>query len=294
MTTETKASYLKDPKFQAIMEHLQNGEWEAGLEGLDVIQHEYPLETKAIDQIRRETILKTKLDIDEIEDKKRDRIRKYTKIFLQIAAGALVIAVIFLGITRFDTWIIQQWRNITESLERDVASIEQAIRFRDARSYLQANYPETALEILEEIAASGEDYPGLQDLITEAETAKRVKADYKSAVALLENGDSLGALSKFEEINEVYPNYLDIELRIGDIKGEFYLLDLLEEAETVYNDGEWELAASQYETLRAIAPEYKPKLVETRLIRSYMNIATEILDAETEDPDALGLAEVLF
>jgi len=294
MNIKTQDSYHKDPKFQEIMEHLQRGEWESGLKGLDAIQNKYPLASKEIDQIRQETILKTKLDLDEIEDQKQDRIKKTTKVFLQIATTVLVIAGIFWGITRFDTWIYQTWRNITQRIESDIASIEQSIRFRDAQSYLQANYPETALDILQEMKADGEDYEGLEDLITQAETAKLVKVEYESAVSLFENGDSLGALSKFEELNELYPNYLDIELRIGDIKGEFYLLDLLDEAETAYDNGEWESASSQYETLRAIAPDYKPQLVETRLIRSYMNLSTEILDAETKSTSTLKLAETYF
>jgi len=121
-----------------------------------------------------------------------------------------------------------------------------------------------------------------------------VKSDYEAAVQLQDKGDTLSALEAFEDIYEIQPNYLDVEIRIQDIKGQFYLLDLLDEAEVAYEKEDWETAASQYETLRAIAPEYKSELVDTRLIRSYMNIADEILAGEAESPSALGQADVYF
>jgi tetratricopeptide (TPR) repeat protein len=293
MTTKSQESYLNDPKFQSAMEHLQRGEWEAGLAGIENIQKEYPY-VKELEQIRQETLIKTRFDEYEIEDKKQARARNTLKVVLRIAAVVLVIAGIFYSITLFDTWIVDQWTNITESLQGEIRTIETAIRFRDAQSYLQSNFPDQALEILSEMQAAGEDYPGMEELIAEAEEMKGVKADYEAAVELLENGNSLAALDAFQEIYAVRPNYLDVGLKIQDIQSEFYLLELLDEAENAYENEDWKTAASEYETLRAIAPEYKPELVETRLIRSYMNIAAEILENETESPDALNAADTYF
>lgn len=294
MSAEKKDSYLKDPTFQAAMVKIQNGEWEAGLKGIKEIQAKYPEAKAELEEIRQDIQLKSQVDLDEVEDQKQDRVKKIIQTGIRIGLVVILIAGAIWSFTLLDTWIFTKWNDLTQSFERDFRTIEQAIRFRDAQSYLEANYPEAALDILQEIASKGEDYPGLEELIAQAEEMKMVKSDYEAAIQLQDKGDTLSALEAFEDIYEIQPNYLDVEIRIQDIKGQFYLLDLLDEAEVAYEKEDWETAASQYETLRAIAPEYKSELVDTRLIRSYMNIADEILAGEAESPSALGQADVYF
>jgi tetratricopeptide (TPR) repeat protein len=104
----------------------------------------------------------------------------------------------------------------------------------------------------------------------------------------------LTALDAFEAIVEQQPEYLDVSIRIQEIQGQFYLLDLLDQAESAYESEDWELASSHYETMRAIAPDYRTELVEQRLIRSYMNLSSSILGAESATPEALVIADTYF
>jgi tetratricopeptide (TPR) repeat protein len=293
MTTENIKSYLNDPKFQTAMEYIQNGEWEAGLAGLKDVQKEYP-NAKELDALLSEILLKSRFEDDEVADIKRSRLTNSLKIGLRLVMAVIVIGFIYWGVSSIDTWIVDQWKNITQGLVSDFRSVETAIKFRDAQSYLQGDYPEAAVEILKEISETDPDFEGLDDLIIEAEQGVKLKSEYNDAVLLLDGGDTLGALAAFEAIYDVHPHYLDVAIQIQEIQGDFYLTDQLAQAETAYENEDWELASSEYETLRAIAPEFRDELVEQRLIRSYMNIAAEILEGEMESPEALLLADTYF
>lgn len=293
MTIETKVQYLKEPKFQAAMKDFQNGRWDEGLTALDEVKKDYPFVIE-IDALRQEMFLRSQLDEDEIKDSRVDRTRSVLRLGVRLALLALTLVFIFWGVKTFDDWIRGQWTGIREGLLSDITSFETRLKFRDAQSYLQANYPDSALVLLHEIANDDPDYEGLDELINEAEGMQALKTQYEEAVALLEDGDPIKALEEFEAIYEQQPNYLDVSLKIQDIEGDLYLLDLLDQAEAAYDKGNWELASSQYETIRAIAPEYRKELVEQRLIRSYMNIGTEILEGENDSPEALSLADTYF
>jgi tetratricopeptide (TPR) repeat protein len=293
MTTQTKVPYRKDPRFKAAMEYFQKGEWSAGLAALDDVQNEYP-NADDLGTLRQEMLLKTHIDDHEVIDEQNTRRKKLVRNVIQITLLAIAMVFVYWGFVTFNSWIFGQFSNIQQNVLNEFRSVELAISFRDAQSYLAANQPDAALGVLEEIASVNPDYPGLDELISQAQGTSEVKTKYENAMRLYEQGDFLNALEAFEQIQEIQPEYLDVSIKIQEIQGQFYLLDLLDQAENAFEDQDWELASSLYETLRAIAPEYRTELVEQRLIRSYMNIASEILGAEDATPESLVAADTYF
>lgn len=293
MTTQKHVPYRKDPRFLVAMEHFQKGEWSAGLTALDDVQNQYP-NAEDLGLLRQEILLKTHIDDHEIIDDQQTKRKNISRSGIRLGLLAIAVVIIIWGFTTFNTWIFAQFSNIQQNVVSDFRSVELAIQFRDAQSYLAANQPEAALNVLNEIANVNPDYPGLEELVNQAQGTSEVKSKYENAMRLYENDDLLTALEAFEAIQADYPDYLDVPLKIQEIQGQFYLLELLNQAERAYEDEEWELAASQYETLRAIAPDYRTELVEQRLIRSYMSLSSEILGADDATPESLVLADTYF
>jgi tetratricopeptide (TPR) repeat protein len=264
MTTQTQVPYRNDPRFQAAMEYFQKGEWKAGLAALDDVQNQYP-NIDDLGALREEILLKTNLDEYEVLDVKVERRKKFVKNTVRFGLLAIAMVFIYWGFTTFNSWIFDQVGNIQENVVSDFRSVELAIQFRDAQSYIAGNQPEAALTILTEIANADPNYPGIADLINQAQGDSELKTEYDNAISLYEQGDMLTALDAFEAIVEQQPEYLDVSIRIQEIQGQFYLLDLLDQAESAYESEDWELASSHYETMRAIAPDYRTELVEQRL-----------------------------
>ncbi len=293
MTPPKNLPYLEDPDYQAASTHFQNGEWEAGLESLDTVINRYPA-VKELQALREEIFLKKQVDADEIVDKQVERKKKTVRTGIRLVILTLAVLIVIWGAQSFSSRIIEQWNNIRTGFLAEIQNIDLAIQYRDAQSYVLANQPKAAQEIYESILNENPDYPGLDTLGTDITNLLAYQDLYEQAVQSRANGDPLTALDQFQKIHDEKPNYLDVAIQIQEIKGDLYLVDLFEQAETAYEDQDWELAASQYESIHAIAPDFKTALVEQRLVRSYMNLASQILEAEQESPTALKEAESYF
>ena len=293
MTDQTRAPYQKFPQFMAAMTHFQKGEWAAGLSALDEVRKEFP-GLPSLEALRQDILLKTQFELDEILDQKEDLKKKLRRNGVRLVMLGLAIVFVYFGVQTFSSWIIDQWTNIQQGVALDFRSVELAIKYRDAQSYLLANQPEPALVIIQEISDSDPTYPGLEVLLEEAKGMQALETLYAEALQNLDQGDTVTALEKLEVLNREHPNYQDVAIKIQEIQGDLYLLDLFNQAEKAYEKQDWTSATAQYETLRAIAPNYRSDLMEQRLIRSYMNLASEILEAEDESPETLAVAESYF
>ena len=293
MTDQTRTPYQKFPQFMAAMTHFQKGEWAAGLSALDEVRKEFP-GLPSLEALRQDILLKTQFELDEILDQKEDLKKKLRRNGVRLVMLGLAIVFVYFGVQTFSSWIIDQWTNIQQGVALDFRSVELAIKYRDAQSYLLANQPEPALGIIQEISDSDPTYPGLEVLLEEAKGMQALETLYAEALQNLDQGDTVTALEKLEVLNREHPNYQDVAIKIQEIQGDLYLLDLFNQAEKAYEKQDWTSATAQYETLRAIAPNYRSDLMEQRLIRSYMNLASEILEAEDESPETLAVAESYF
>ena len=293
MITQIRTPYQKHPDFRSALEYIQEGNWEAGLTALDIVHNEFP-NNQDLSALREEILLKRQIDDDEVIDNRNALRKKTLKVGLRLAVMAVALFAIFWGVRTFRGWIFQQWNTLQEGITADFRMFELTVKYRDAQSYLLANQPEAALEIVNEIASINPDYPDLDVLVQEAEDILIYKSRYDEALRLKDEGNILAALEEFESIYDERPDYLDVSLQIQDIQGDLYLVDLLDQAEQAYEEENWELASSQYETLRAIAPEFQKALVDQRLIRSYMNLGGQILESEGESPETLQQADIYF
>ncbi|MCJ7702908.1 MAG: LysM peptidoglycan-binding domain-containing protein [Anaerolineales bacterium] len=293
MTPQTRVPYLKYPQFKAAMTHFQNGEWGAGLSALDEVQKEFP-GSADLEAIRRDILMKTQFELDEVLDQKEERKKTLRRNGVRLALLGVALVIVFLGVQTFSSWIFDQWTNIQQGVTLDFRSVELAIKYRDAQSYLLAKQPESALGIIQEISDSDPTYPGLEILLEEAKEMQALETRYAEALQSLEQGDTLTALEQLDAIDREKPNFQDVSIKIQEIQGDLVLLDLFNQAEKAYEEQDWASATAQYETLRAIAPNYRSDLMEQRLIRSYMNLASDILEAEDESPETLAVAESYF
>lgn len=293
MTTKKSVPYQKNKNYQSALGFFQQGEWEPGLAALDAVIIEYPT-ANDLQMLREEILLKRQLDDDEVIDTKKEQKQKNIRTGIRLGILAVVILVVFWGAQTFSSWIYNQWINIQTGIVTDFQNLELAVQYRDAQSYLLANQPNAAQEIYQQIVEANPNYPGLDTLYTDITNMLGYQARYDEAVQDLENGDSLTALSKFQGIYDEKPDFLDVAVQIQEIKSDLYLMDLLEQAEAAYGNEDWELASSQYESLRAIAADFRTELVEQRIIRSYMNLAAQILESENASLETLDRAEGYF
>jgi tetratricopeptide (TPR) repeat protein len=150
------------------------------------------------------------------------------------------------------------------------------------------------MQVFEEIAAENPEYPGLQTYLDEANRLQGLESRYQEAQRLYDLNDLSGALAVYEEIDGEDPFYKDVAIRIESIQNQFFMGDMLSQAEKAFEAQDWQQAASGFETVRAINQQFQPEHIESRLYDSYINAAMAAINADTTSFENLQLADSYF
>jgi len=134
----------------------------------------------------------------------------------------------------------------------------------------------------------------LNQLKNEAAQTLQLEEQYQQAVTLEGDDDLSAALTVFEQIKEEQSNYKDVSLRIEEIEQKLILNDLLDQAQTAFEQEDWDESILLFQNVRELAPKYESDLIEDRLITSYLNAANQTLATDTQSSDILMLADSYF
>jgi len=280
---ETTGSYINDPLFKEVMEDVQQGRWKAGFDKIEELKSRYP-ENPAVGELQElqsELKLKAKFDKYEKEDRKRQRWRQ----ILIWAAGVIATILIAWGLYASSSWIQEQFVNVRVSLLTEVQTVEAAVHYRDAQSFIEADRPSEAQKSIQKVNELNPDYPGLADLEQDLSTLLALDAQYQEATQLMGEDKFQDALQVFESIEEQHPGYKDVTSRIQEAQKELLLDRLLTQAEIARSDGD---------SIRALAPKFNTEEIQNKLVESYIRAAEVILERNPESMDALRTARDYF
>jgi tetratricopeptide (TPR) repeat protein len=290
---DTAIAFVNDPDFQDALASFQNGDWDLGLNKLDSLIAQYP-ETSQLSDFRQEMLLRSRVDGYERTEKIRAIFKKIGYWGVRVAALVVVLTLIAWGLNSYSNWLQGQWDTIKQTVSQEVQTLDIAVKYQNAQNFLGAGRPEDALLLLEEIEDQDPNFPGIAELRADASQKVKIEKEYQSAIDKLESGDSVTALALFKNIQEQESGYKDVLILIQEIESDLILNELYTQAETAYADKDWDHAILGYESLRIEAPKFRSEQVEQRLIDSYINAATMILDVDSPTSDSLILADQYF
>jgi tetratricopeptide (TPR) repeat protein len=293
MSVNYAEPHVKDPLYESAMSLLQKGDWENGLVQLDKLILQYPLDHK-LRTLRQEMHLRANMDLDEQEDQSVERRRRFTKLASRFWVVILVVVLSVAGYRSIASFIQEKGEAARQTLEREFLVVGQSAKFRDAEALLKADRPDDALVLLEEIAASGVDFPQLGETISQAKTASALLADYNEGVRQMDRHNWQTAQNLFEGILEKDPNFRDVSILQADIQRLSFMDEILTTSNLHFNDEEWEAAVEGYETIRALDPEFQSQSIEQKLFSSYVNAAKSTLVDQADSLQALEIAEAYF
>jgi tetratricopeptide (TPR) repeat protein len=245
-------------------------------------------------EFQQEMLLRSRMDEYEREERRRYLGKRLLYWGSRVGAIVIILGLLAWGLNTYSSWLQSQWNNVRQSVLQEVQTLDTSVKFRNAQNFLGAGRPEDALALLGEIEEQDSDFPGLAEMQAEASKNAEVEQKYNNANALLESGDAVAAIAAFRELQDQQPDYKDVPLLIKEIEGELILNDLVTQAEDAFANQDWDNAILEYDSLRTEAPNYEPELVEERLIDSYINAATMVLNDDEPTSEALILADQYF
>lgn len=290
MAVNSGENYLNDPLFKSAMQNLQLGNWQEGLQALNQLVENYPF-SQDLRLLRQDMQTRARIDDDERVDQIAGKRQRLIKTLFRVALIVLVVAAVVWGINAYSAWIQGQLVKAGQQIEGEMLNVELAVKFRNGQNFMLAGRMEEALTLFQEVAAIDAKYPGLDAAMEQIDKTQSMEKKYMQALSLIDANDLDGALGVLEDIKSEDPYYKDVSIRINAINNQFFLADLVAQAEKAYQKQNWAEAASGYETIRAIDPQYDQDKVEERLLNSYMNAAYTALEADTSSFEALESAE---
>jgi tetratricopeptide (TPR) repeat protein len=290
MSAESIETYWQDPAYQQMLQLLQRGEWQPGLEALKELGERYPL-SQELRSLRAEMTLRARIDADEQADIAAARQRRLKTWGIRMGMVLAFLALALVAYSSYATWIQQQVQTARANIEQELNAVQLAADLRNAQDLLQAGRAGEARQLLQGIAAKVPDYPGLDQTMQQADAIAALEEQYNQAMQQVQSGDSAGALATLEQISAKEPYFRDVSIQITDLKRVMFLSDMLAQADQAYNARDWGKAVSTYETIRALDPLYQTRAIEDRLYQSYINAAETALADPAATLEALQAAE---
>jgi tetratricopeptide (TPR) repeat protein len=294
MTTIEVETYLKDPLYQASIQHFQKGEWEAGLDKLRKLKESYPLEAE-LRSLYKEMLVRAGIDQTEKADKRTARLRTIRSLGLRVALVVAVLSLVIWGFTTYSNNLRAQMAAVSERVTGEMEYLQLSTTLNDAIKIMQTGRLAEAKVKLDQLRASNPEFPGLAEAQKRWDELSAIQDQYNQAMQLKAQGDLEGALTILEEIHQKEPTYPgDVLVQITTIKRLSMLGDQLVQADNAYQSGDWDTAISAYRTVHSLDPDYKKDMVEGRLFTAYINKAQKLLDDNPESLDALKEADDYF
>ena len=276
MPEHAAETHWEDPAYQQILQLLQRGEWQKGLEDLKDLGDKYPL-SQELRSLRAEMTLRSRVDTDEQADIIAARQRRLKTWGIRMASVVAFLILALVAYSTYATRIQQQVQSARANIEQELHAVQLAGDMRNAQDLLQAGRAGDARLLLQNIAAKVPDYPGLDQAMQQANTMATLEDKYNQAMQQIQANDPAGALATLEKISAKEPYYRDVSIQITDLKREIFLSDMLAQADQAFNTKDWAKAVSGYETIHALDPLYQTQEIEDRLYQGYINAAEAAL-----------------
>ncbi len=293
MSANTADTLLNHPRYQMALHHLQKGEWKSGLAQVEHLMVQFPL-VPELRALRQDFKLRAKFDQDEVNDLAIERRHRLIKFVTRVGVVILVVALTFWGIQKYSTWLGEQLDLARQRVEHEIQMAQLNAKSRDSQAFLMAGRPGEAKALLDEIAATNPEFPGLQQSLAQAEAASSLETLYKEAMGLIYIDDWPTAKMILEDIVAQEPNYRDVSAQLANIEKQTLLSDIFAQAEENFQAEIWDMAVAGFESVRALHPEYRPEMVEERLFHSYVNAARTMLIDQADSLQTLKIAEGYF
>ncbi|MCD6302461.1 MAG: PD40 domain-containing protein [Anaerolineae bacterium] len=293
---------LQHPLYAEGVGHMQAGKWARAILCFSSLAHQFP-DDERVAEVLSQAQFKAELDAST-----KVRPKRWVIHWRPIIFGLLVV--VLLGILVYGGIVFtrQVVRPALAQL-REQRQLEQVLTEAQTALHKQAyDEAEAAFLRLLEIAPADamaslqteegvirRSYrdiatDGLEQIAVERELEKK----YLEAVAIEESGDLDAALAAYMALQLTAPNYRDVRVRVTNIRRTLTAFEMLEEADTLFENGNLPEAMTAYESLRVYNASYETEHVRDRLFQIYLTLGLEELNAPRPTREDVQRAAELF
>ncbi len=278
-----------DPDYQVLINLYQNGDFPKCREVLDKLMDQYPdnpVLMKLDEDLKLKLLLRTMGDKNK-KVENRDNFKATINLGLIIVIAVLVVAAVFFFSFRYVDQQAAERQAIQEAAQLNALA-------NQAEQLLLVGNPQPASSIIENIREVNPDFDRLPALSADVDLLLRMEAKYQEALNLLSEGDSEGALALFYEIQEERPGLWDVNQQIESIETDHQIAIYLEEGNLAYQNEDWDLVISSYESAMAIDTQLVDPMITEQLLQGYLKKIISMLESDSSTIEDIEAAEQYY
>lgn len=260
------------------LEHLQAGEWEAATAYLSELVERHPNHTYYANLLQQAQ-LKARLD-ERPPQRRQGRNLLRSRLIWVLATLNLVLWTAVLG-----RWLYHD--QIMPALQQRQRVLQQQQLLEEGRQHLIAGELEDAEERYKEVLALDSGNQTARGALKEIGRRRELAQTYETAMSHIERGAWEAALAALRSIRQAAPGYRDVQHQIERVQEKLNpeLERIFQEANQLFQLGQWPRAIEQLQFLRQRAPDYKSEAVKDLIVASYMKQAEVALSGpEQQNP----------
>jgi tetratricopeptide (TPR) repeat protein len=278
-----------DYDYKQLIEYYQNGRFSKCREKLIELETRYPDHPELL-KFKENLQMKLTVRDMEVSTKKSEARKKVSATFKLTAFfifGILFVLIVF--------YFSYNYLNARISAQRfaEQASQLESMNFQ-AEQLLRVGNPQSAAEIVETMRNIDPEYENLSDLTSEVNSLLYLEEKYQTAVDLKAQGDNIGALVIFREIESEESGLWDISQQIESIETTEQITIYMNEGDAAYQEQSWSEVITAYESALALDPKLDDPQIKEQLLQSYLNEIIRMLQSDSVSIDDVETAEQYY
>ncbi len=282
----------RDPMYQQLLVFYQEGQFHKCKLAIDKLFKKYPGHP-GLFKFRDE--LAMKLSVKDLHSKIREEEKTIKRmstlsLSLMVMIGIIVILVtLFLSLMFFSDSLTSP-----EPAEPNTIPMEVQLDmlYNQADGLLQSGETGQVNRIIEIITEIEPEYQNLTELQARLGTIQNLEIQYQAAINLVDEDRFIDALEIFQGIEAEQPGLWDVNRQIAAIEDSALIEKQLTDGHTAYQDENWALAITAYESLLQVTDNnFDKSIINQRLLNSYLNQVRQILTQDTLTIEEIETAE---
>jgi tetratricopeptide (TPR) repeat protein len=268
------------------MQHLQRGQWDKAITGLEEVLRLSPGHRQAATLLEQARL---KASLDRVKPRGK---RVWPTRLVGIGVRMLLSIVLGLALGAGALWIRSRWLQPVRASQEEVR--DRAQQLAQAQTYLAEQDYTAAREAFEALLAQTPGDERAQAGLQQLEQEIALDETYGRATGAIARLDWNEALRLLDELSAIDPEYRDVRKLQAVVREQQQLSTLFEEAEGAHGRGDWTAAMGAYESLMDMDPEYQQQEVTDHLSEAYLWQGVDLVEETRGTTKSVQEAVALF
>jgi TolB protein len=270
MLPPAEMALLLDPRFRAVQQGMQYGNWPQMVEKLRALHADYP-DVELLNALLEEATLKADLMQQWTAKIKGRRLTVGQAWLLRRSLPFCLVLALFLSGAVFYQNLIAPSRQVVAMARANQSLVDEATGLLQAGNYAAAR------AIYADVLARDPGFLPARQGMDEAQRQMTLAVKYDLAQKIAAAGNVPRALKLLVDIQRASPAFRDVDAQMTRLQGLLQVGQLYAAAEKSFAQQRWLEAVQGYEQVAALAADYQPETLALHLNEAYFYAGQELL-----------------